>query len=313
MPVWELFSRRQNRTPESTVYKYDTLPTELRVQIIHILRDAIGRYSGRRVVGRKTYSSESNHVWTAMRRILTRELGVFDLSPNQGTPEDECCSYIENASPLQALDLVEIAFNGIDTYIRYVPDYQSLEPSARLTPDEAIEELNTRFQRNQIGYRFEAGKLFRLDSDYLHEEVTRPAITLLRTAQFSGPLDEFIAAHEHYRHERYRDAINAAGSSLESTLKSICHHRNWEINPKDGASRLIDTVIDQGLIPNELAGHLGSILSALKSGLPTIRNKLTAHGQGLVPLTIPKHLAGHALHLAAANIVFLIESHLANP
>jgi len=44
MTIFDLFSKRQKRSRGEVpdVYQYETIPTELRVQIIHIIRDAFG-------------------------------------------------------------------------------------------------------------------------------------------------------------------------------------------------------------------------------------------------------------------------------
>jgi hypothetical protein len=40
-----------------------------------------------------------------------------------------------------------------------------------------------------------------------------------------------------------------------------------------------------------------------------VRNKNSGHGQGLFAKKVPDYFAGYALHLAATNIVFLVEAH----
>jgi hypothetical protein len=45
-------------------------------------------------------------------------------------------------------------------------------------------------------------------------------------------------------------------------------------------------------------------------GVPVIRNEMGAHGQGAEVVDPPEHLTAFAIHQAAANIVFLVESHL---
>ena len=54
-----------------------------------------------------------------------------------------------------------------------------------------------------------------------------------------------------------------------------------------------------------------ALRSVLESGLPTVRNKTkgSGHGQGKELINIPGHLAAYALHLAASNIVLLVEAH----
>lgn len=44
MKVFDLFSKRQKRIRGEMpdVYQYETIPSELRVQIIHIINDAFG-------------------------------------------------------------------------------------------------------------------------------------------------------------------------------------------------------------------------------------------------------------------------------
>jgi hypothetical protein len=50
-----------------------------------------------------------------------------------------------------------------------------------------------------------------------------------------------------------------------------------------------------------------AFLSTLQHGLPTVRNNAGGHGKGNAPET-PHHLAAYAMHLAAANIVLLVEA-----
>ena len=45
--------------------------------------------------------------------------------------------------------------------------------------------------------------------------------------------------------------------------------------------------------------------------MPTVRNRMGGHGQGKDRKQVPTHFAAFALHLAASNIVFLVESHVA--
>jgi hypothetical protein len=67
-------------------------------------------------------------------------------------------------------------------------------------------------------------------------------------------------------------------------------------------------VVKNGLIPASMECHFNGLRAAMESGLPTIRNTSSGHGQGPIPRELPEHIAAHALHLLAANIVFLIEA-----
>jgi hypothetical protein len=46
MPIFDLFSKRQKRLRGEVpgVYTYDQIPQTLRVQIVHIIRDAKGKH-----------------------------------------------------------------------------------------------------------------------------------------------------------------------------------------------------------------------------------------------------------------------------
>jgi hypothetical protein len=75
----------------------------------------------------------------------------------------------------------------------------------------------------------------------------------------------------------------------------------------------IDTLFKNGLIPAELGSHFAGLRTAMESGLPTLSNRTSRHGQGAVPTQIPSYFAAYALHLMASNIIFLVEAHKALP
>ena len=68
--------------------------------------------------------------------------------------------------------------------------------------------------------------------------------------------------------------------------------------------------LPHGLVPKKyIETHLAGVRSTLEAGLPTVRKKLGGQGQGKEPRKVPDYFAGYALHLAATNIVFLVEAH----
>jgi hypothetical protein len=67
------------------------------------------------------------------------------------------------------------------------------------------------------------------------------------------------------------------------------------------------------LIPQYLETYFSGLRQVLEAGVPTVRNKTSGHGQGATPTHVPEHLAAYVLHLAASNIVMLIEAHKALP
>jgi len=143
------------------------------------------------------------------------------------------------------------------------------------------------------------------DSEYLHSEVIKPALTLLADKRYTGAQKEFLNAHQHYRKGENEQAISEVLKAFESTMKSICAKRKWVHKDTDTAKQLLDVCVREGLIPAALQSEFSALRSVLESGIPTIRNKQGGHGAGVAPRHVPSYLAAYALQLAAASIVFL--------
>ena len=206
-------------------------------------------------------------------------------------------------------------FFGHEVFCRRLTGEIMLIPTApALSRSQMTRSKNsTGFQEHGVGYQFESGEVIRVDSQFVHAEVVRPALALLSASAFAGAEKEFLNAHEHYRHGRYEEAIAEALKAFESAMKSICTKRKWSFNTTDTAKQLLDACIREGLVPASLQSEFSALRSVLESGVPTIRNKQAGHGAGPVPRTIPAHLAAYALHLTAASIVFLIAAERALP
>ena len=71
---------------------------------------------------------------------------------------------------------------------------------------------------------------------------------------------------------------------------------------------LIEVCFDNGLIPSFWQSHYSSLRNLLESSVPTGRNKLSGHGQGTTPVSVPNHLVAYMLHMTASAIVFLAEA-----
>jgi hypothetical protein len=311
MSSFETFSKRKKRLENAgkqDVYHYDELPHALRVQIIHIWNTAIGAYF--RPTGYSSgQTSPANKHWEFIVSTLRRERGVFTLaSPSEG-PADECKQFLLSADIDGALDMIELSFRVIDRMARTMHPWEMSLAKISQEPDDAIEELNQRFKEHGIGHQFVEGELIRIDSEFVHAEAVKPALSLLHQAGFDGPSDEFMRAFEHYRHGRLKESVAEALKSFESTMKAICKARNWPHAPNATAKPLMDTLFENGLIPSELQGHFAGLRAAMESGLPTISNRTSRHGQGADPVSIPPHIAAYALHLAASNIVLIVNAH----
>jgi hypothetical protein len=282
MSIIDLYSKRQRRARGETpdVYIYDDLPNPLRVQIVHIIRDTFG------VDG---YSTDYvARAYLFVNETLCREYGLFQLSDSQRPGRESVINFFLKVQDAErALDVVEMCFRIIDGYIRRTDEYR-FHSTRKMEPDDAIAELNDRFKEHGVGYQFESGEIIRVDSEFLHAEAVKPTLVVLRGEAFKGANEEFLQAHEHYRHGKHKECLVDCLKAFESTMKSICKLRNWPTQSTDTAKTLIAT--------------------CFTNGVPTVRNKNGGHGQGPDPVKVPEYLARYALNLTATSILFLVEA-----
>jgi hypothetical protein len=303
MAVVNLFSKRQKVLREEVpdVYEYAQIPRPLRVQIVHILRDLFGRPE----------SYDSNGCIEAFRAIsdfLCREYGVFSLSLKTiNSVDEQVIDFVLTAPDHEkVLDVVEISFRLLAFMLGTSYAWQRRVSEERF--DEAIAELNARFREHGIGYQFESGEIIRVDSQLIHAQVVKPALALLTATEYAGANAEFLKAFEHYRKGDTKECLNECLKAFESTMKAICTKRKWAFKPTDAAKELIDVCLKNDLIPPLIQSHVGSVRAALESGIPTVRNRLSGHGQGAKVVDVPPHYASYMLHLTATTIQFLVES-----
>ena len=323
MSVADIFSKRQKRLrgEVSDVYQYETISLELRVQIVHIMND-VGRLIH--------YSDGAAKVYAFIHDTLCREYGIFELVKDAESNYDAVVDFLLQTEEIEkAIDVIELFFqqtNQPDPNDRQSPinifdvprlneigqkNYQQMLSYAVEKHRQykcAVNELNHRFRGHGVGYQYESGQIIRVDSQYLHSEAVQPALTMLSDSMYQGANAEFLSAHEHYRAKRYKECLNDCLKTFESCLKAICDKRGWVYGTKDTANRLINIVLKNELIPEFMESHLSGLRSALEAGVPTLRNQLAGHGQGTREVPVPEHIAAHALHLTASNILLLAKA-----
>jgi hypothetical protein len=286
---------------------YDDLPQNLLVQIIQILERAIGQVPP----GVSSYSPSDltpTKVWRIINNELAHELGVFDLAPQVTDQNTKFSVHLlnDNLSIDQTLDVIESAFRFVQR-LDVDNNLYRRKYSISFPAREAIKHLNYRLRQHNIGYQFIAGEIIRVDSQYLHSEVVEPAISLLQEEGFSGALEEFMRAHQHYRHGEMQDALVDTNNALESTLKTVCERSDIALTGRETASGLIAKVTEH-LIPS----HMQSFLQALPNliiAVSTLRNRPgIGHGAGSAGTDVSDHVTGYAINMTAATILFVVEA-----
>lgn len=77
---------------------------------------------------------------------------------------------------------------------------------------------------------------------------------------------------------------------------------------KLNANQLVNKLIENEIIPQELTSYYTNFEQILKTGLPTLRNNISAHGQGVTINEVSCSMAKYAINLCGANYIFIIES-----
>ena len=310
MPFLDLFSHRKRVGEEHSpdVYVYDELAEMLRNQVVHILQTSIGNY----VVGRTGLGVFQNNAdWLSIHNDIAREHGELRLGNSLDASENVLHYFLNLGDVYKALDVIEVCFMYIDQNARKLDQLHLRSRGITQEADDAIAELNERFRRAGVGYLFESGMIMRVDSELVHSEVVKPALKYLDEPGFEGPQEEFLRAHGHYRSGEMEDAITDANNVFESTLKAVCDQHGWQYDGGDRASDLLRIVRNEGLLPEYLDNSFDQLAATLRSGLPQVRNWHGGHGQGAEPRNTPDFVGAYALHLAAANILFIVEAHKA--
>lgn len=202
MSTISLYSKRKRAREQSgqpDVYQYESIPENVANQIVMILCDAIGHH---------------DEYLTFIIKTLAREYGEPKIML-QITSHDLCIKFLERETNIdRKLDVVELSFRVIDKLIRGLHYLEKEQFGIKIESDAAIAELNYRLREGGVGYQFENGTIIRVDSQFVHAEITKNALSLLSSEQFSGAEDEFLSAHKHYREGEHKDAISGCWSLL---------------------------------------------------------------------------------------------------
>jgi hypothetical protein len=308
--MFETFSyrERQRSKKAADVFTYGELPPKLRVQAARIWSDAIDKIY-------PSYGGPPQSLFESFHDMISKELGVYRFGPYDRRRRDDIVSCFTSANSEDAIDILEMMFAGL-VNVAAQREERELNSRAVEAAEGAIYELNRRFLQHGVGYSFVTGgmpQLIRQDNEHLHRDAVLPALMLLSEQGFEGANDEYRKAHKHYQDGNEKECLNECLKAFESTMKTICERRKWPYQKTDTAKTLIDVCLKNGLLPAFMQSHLGAVRVALESAIPTVRNKMSGHGQGPEAISVPSFYAVYLLHETAATIVFLVSAFKALP
>ncbi|MEL0620032.1 STM4504/CBY_0614 family protein [Psychrobacter proteolyticus] len=306
MVMHDLYFKRQKqlRGEYPDIYQYEELPETLKIQIIHIWNETIGEDS---VYNNRRSNSLNREYLQKCHNILCKELGVFKLNRDDRDNEMHILYFksislyfLKESDIEKILSVIELMLKIIHSFIK--------RHNNTIKITDVISELNQRFREHGVGYQYESDQIVRVDSEFIHAEAVKPALQLLSNPMYKGAQEEFLKAHEHYRHSRYDAALTDCLKSFESTMKIIIHKRSWVCDKNATSKRLVDCCLANELIPKFWTDQFNSLSNILTSSIGTPRNKLSGHGKGNDEIEVPEHLIQYVLHMTASTIVFLIKA-----
>ena len=306
MPRYRLYSDRlrdAQRAGTADVYQYDNVPERTRVQIRQIVEAIFG---DRRKYSQQLRDFRENPFATLVQKTVCHEMGKDNFGHSATHPLDDLLGYLNRAPTPDFLDVLEFCCVVMTDEETGPMRYTSWGRST--TAGEAIDDINFRLRDGGVGFQFESGQLVRVDSEFAHAEVIKPAISLLNQEGFEGPQAEFLNAHDHYRAGRYKEAIAEAAKAFESLMKAVCDRKGWEFKKGARATDLLKILRAHKLWPDYLDASFDQLIATLASGLPQVRNEDAAHGQGATPKNVPDYVAAYALHLSAAKMILIAKA-----
>ena len=311
--MYKLYSQRQNTNQTCHPLEYDKIPQEFIQQYLYIARDLFSA-SPKPAYGQHRY-------WECLAKKYCREKGIELLGEDTGEYALEIELFLKHPDTTteDILDIVELTFST-----EIIPKYPpSLLAATQLTSamsagleiaefnirkNQYIAELNQRFKQHNLGYALINDQIIRTDSELLNEKTTIPAFKLLKDVRFSSAEDEMQKAFRFRRDGENAEAISNAEKAFESTMAVICNELQYTIKgTKRSAGVYLTALRNNDFYPSYLNDHLTHICNTLDNGLPCVRNEHGGHGAGTASTYISDAFADYALHLAATNIVFLVD------
>ena len=220
------------------------------------------------------------------------EYGVDEISESneisKGNYHSEFQFLITNYGAASIFDFIEIAMKHME----------------RDNRENCRIKINQIFDIHECPWRISDGEFFKLDANFMGERLSANAHDALAANTFTGAAQEFAKARQLLGANEVKDSILYAGKSFESVMKVMTglNHAN--------ADKLIQAMLTQGYFDDLPDGFKSGFGEQVLKTLPTMRNKLSGHGQGSDIIEIPAAYGELSIQLAAAFHNFLITKHL---
>lgn len=251
------------------------------------------------------------------RRLQYRH-GRVQLSENvsyRGSNAEDVVQYLLSCTGPEFLDFIEDIFQ-VEPFSRvgvsakeFVEDIRRIFKEDRLPyslTDLVVEQVRERpgnlpfsgevYTIKTLAYP----KVIMEENEAVYINAVAPALELLTRPHFQQANSEYLAAHEDYRREDYRDTLTKCGSAFESVLKVCFHRKDWTYKETDTAQALVKILLERT--------NLEPFFEQTLMIVGTLRNRLSSsHGAGIKPKKVSRHIAKYALNMTAAAMLLVAE------
>lgn len=239
------------------------------------------------------YSEQENPSWyidsdvlSQTEPVLARLLGLDRYQDGSRVPSD-LHAMVTSGPAERVFDVIEIF-------------HTETPPESRFALQQAVNDALVDFA---CAWRLSDGMFFRVDSEFLENELLAHASELLEDQKFEGANDEFRTARDKLTDGSARDAITYAAHSVESTLKATANTHSGD------AKALLQQFVEDGFMDDVPLSKARAVAKAMQC-VSILRNELGGHGQGSEILDPPQPYAELAIHLAASVNRFVIGQYL---
>lgn len=300
MSVFKLYSHSNKSISES--FNYDKIPSELRIQLIHTWNEYFSQEQfppniAEEYIAQLASIIKKEHSLIALpdpyyRTSLLQKIEIY-------------FQQIEDTD--KALDIVQLFCICIDISVTQLSNMGYSYPLSK-TASETIQEINERFRLKGIGYQYTNGKIIRLDNQFLHNEAVEKTFNLLNDPEYKNVNEEFLTAHDHFKHGRKADSLVWCLKAYESIIKIIASKNNWDYDKNANANKLTDLLFKNNFFPSFLEQAINNFRAFLENSTNTIRNKKGGHGSGVEANEVPDSLAQYMLYITGSTLNLFIET-----
>lgn len=241
--------------------------------------------------------------WDALPDRLKKEHGWQELRAYVSQSKYETLS---NSKEFVLRGIARFVLDAIEMFYDLLTEDKRRNRHAPADPAAYQSKLNVVFEDGNLPWRMTEGRIIRVDSKWLEEEIHSKANELLSISGYEGALAEFQQARSDLSSGDLKGAIHAANLAMESTIKSILGVK--QVKP----GVLIRKLIDSGLVPDYHEGFLKAFEEHILRSVPSTRNfeRGVGHGQGTDVSEPAKSLAELAVNLSGVLILYLLKRQL---